>query len=273
MKCCQWIGLITKPFLFFTLLLGSHSLLADHSPDHSTFEWGIGLVALDMPDYRGSAHSQNQILPFPYIKYRSDRLRIDDGIEGRLFETPDLLLSISGNGALTSSDDNPEREGMNTLDATVEIGPSLEYRLLQNEFTSLWFELPLRLGISVGSDISHIGNVTHPRVAWRKPALNKNDWKLRIATGPLYADESYHGYFYNVKPTEANVLRPEYTAKSGYSGVRTDFTFSKRIKNFWLGGFVRFDSLDGSIIDDSPLVTETESWMAGISIAWVIGEK
>ena len=36
-------------------------------------ELGIGLVALNSPDYRGSAESSTYLLPTPYIKYRGDR--------------------------------------------------------------------------------------------------------------------------------------------------------------------------------------------------------
>ncbi len=259
--------------LFIVLALFSFSTLADHKPGHAKLEWGIGLVALSMPDYRGSDHQQNQVLPFPYLKYRGERLRVDDGVEGRIFNTPDLLLSISGNGSLPSSNNNGARDGMDELDASVEFGPSLEYRLHHDAMTSWWLELPLRYAFTVNGSPESIGQVFHPRLAWRKPALQKQDWKLRFASGPLYADKTYHGYYYNVENDEVNAARSTYQADSGYSGWRSDFTYSRRIGSLWLGGFVRQDNLSGSIIEDSPLINDPQNWSAGIALAWVLSEQ
>lgn len=245
---------------------------ADHAPDHAKFEWGLGIAALSLPDFRGSSHDQQQLLPLPYIKYRGERLRVDDGIEGQLFKTPDLLLSVSGNGSLPSSDDNTERAGMPELEATVEFGPSLEYRLRYDDETSLWLELPLRVALNVEDSFNSIGEVFHPRLAWRKPALDKYDWKLRLAGGPLFADADYHGYYYNVTSAQSTATRPAFTAGDGYSGIRVDFTYSRRIDHLWFGGFLRFDSLRGSEIEDSPLVTTSSNWTAGVGLAWVFSE-
>lgn len=259
--------------LWSLLLLGvSLPLAADHVPGHAKIEWGLGVGAISLPDFRGSSHDQQKVLPLPYIKYRGERLRVDDGIEGRLFKTPDLLLSISGNGSLSSSDDNRERAGMEPLDATVELGPSLEYRIRYDEQTSLWLELPLRFALNVEDDFKTIGEVFHPRLAWRKPAQDKYSWKLRLAGGPLFADSHWHGYYYDVSTAEATPTRPAYQANGGYSGMRFDFSYSRRIDALWFGGFVRFDSLNGSEIEDSPLVSTNTNWTAGIGLSWVISE-
>jgi MipA family protein len=237
------------------------------------FEWGIGMVQLSMPQYRGSSMSNNQLLPFPYIKYRGEKLRVDDGVEGRLFKTPDLLLSISGNGSLPSPSEDSERAGMQDLDATVEFGPSLELRLQSNDDSSLWLELPLRFAFALGNNVESIGATFHPRLAWRWPAKDKNSWKLRVAGGPLYASSEYHGYFYNVDSTEVTAQRAEYRSDSGSSGQRFDFTFSRRIQRWWLGGFIRYDNLNGSEIEDSPLVTDPVNWTTGLSLVYVISER
>jgi MipA family protein len=275
MNYYRWI----KPLLtnFWALLAITACIMpsvvnADHDAGLPKLEWGIGLVQLSMPEYRGSSVQNNQSLPFPYLKYRGEKLRVDDGVEGRLFNTPDLLLSISGNGSLPSSNKDSERAGMQSLDATLEFGPSLELRLHSTDNSSLWLELPLRFAFSMGSKINPIGNTFHPRLAWRWPAKEKYDWKLRAAGGPLYANADYHGYFYNVDSSEVTAQRAEYTAGTGYSGMRLDFTFSRRIQKWWLGGFIRHDNLTGSEIEDSPLVTDNNSWTAGLSLAYIISE-
>jgi outer membrane scaffolding protein for murein synthesis (MipA/OmpV family) len=264
---------LVPAFSFLLCLLAIDRVVADHVEGHAKLEWGIGLAALTTPDYRGSTEHQSLLLPFPYLKYRGDRLRIDDGIEGRIFNTPDLLLSISGNGSLPSTEDNAARAGMAELDASIEFGPSLEYRLMHDTRTSLWLELPLRFAYTIQDNPEAIGQVFHPRIAWRKPAQHKQDWKLRFAAGPLFADKTYHGYYYNVADIESNADRQAYTADTGYSGFRADFTYSKRIDNLWLGGFVRFDDLTNSEIENSPLVTDDNNWTAGFGLAWVLSEK
>jgi len=245
----------------------------DHIPGHAKLEWGIGVAALSTPDYRGSTETQDLVLPFPYIKYRGERLRVDDGIEGRIFQSPDLLLSISGNGSLPSSEDNKARSGMEELDASFELGPSLEYRLMQSELSSLWLELPLRFAYTVNGSLESIGRVFHPRLAWRRPAAGKQDWKLRLAAGPLYADKTFHGYYYNVSATDSTPDRPEYSADSGYGGFRADFTYSRRFGQVWFGGFIRYDDLLDSEITDSPLVKDEQNLSAGLGLAWVISER
>jgi len=255
------------------LLVCSHALMADHYPGHARLEYGIGISALYSPDYIGSSYSQNQLLPFPFLKYRGERLRIDDGVEARLFDTPDLLLSVSGNGSLPGPDDNPERAGMQKLDPSVELGPSLELRLQHDETTSLWLELPLRFAFTLGSQPQSIGAIFHPKLAWRKPAPAKFDWKLRLAAGPLFADDRFHSYYYDVQAEEVSSSRSAYSSSQGYSGLRTDFTYSRRFDGYWFGGFIRYDSLSRSVIADSPLVSTSSNLTAGIALAWVFSDR
>jgi MipA family protein len=276
MNYCRWIKLqATKLWMMMviTTFIMPSVVEADNVEGLPKLEWGIGLVQFSMPEYRGSSVRNNQLLPFPYLKYRGKKLRVDDGVEGRLFNTPDLLLSISGNGSLPSSNKDSERAGMEDLDATLEFGPSLELRLQSTDNSSLWLELPLRFAFSMGNKIEAIGKTFHPRLAWRWPAKNKYNWKLRVAGGPLYADADYHAYFYNVDSSEVTAERAEYSAATGYSGMRLDFTFSRRIQKWWLGGFIRYDDLRGSEIEDSPLVTDNTSWTAGLSLAYIISER
>ncbi len=258
--------------LFILASIGLPALADQHLPPDK-FEWGPALALIHAPDYPGSRHSQNYLLPFPYLKYRGKILRIDDGVEARLFHQPGLLLSVSGNGSLPSPKQNDERQGMPSLDASVEFGPSLEYRLHQGEGQSLWLELPLRVALTVSQKPTMFGRVFTPRLAWRKPALDKYSWKLRLAAGPLYASKDFLDHYYAVAADEATPTRAQYSAQSGFNGFRTDFTFSRRIGELWLGGFIRHDSLAGSVIEDSPLLSQTSNVTAGVSLAWVISER
>lgn len=233
------------------------------------FELGVSLAALSLPHYRGSAGSANYLIPIPYIKYRGERFQVDNGIEGILPISEDLILSISANASAPVNDDSPEREGMEKLKASVEIGPSLDYRLLRGARSSLWLELPLRFAVTVESNPQIIGRVIHPRLAWDKPYRRKGDWELHLAAGPIIASGQYHDYYYSVDPVDALPTRPAFQAEAGYSGLRADFTFSKRFDELWLGGFIRYDSLNGSVIENSSLVSKNSTWTSGIALTWV----
>ena len=257
--------LLSLPLLLFAGSLHAH----DHLP---RLEVGVGMLALDSPDYRGSSESDTYLLPAPYIKYRGERLRVDEGANGVIYETPDLLLTLSGNLSVPADEDTPEREGMDKLSATIEIGPSLNYRFLRLERSSWWLDLPLRFAYTLDSDFDHVGLVFQPRLSWRKPLRRLGELKLRVNFGPIFSSDAHHDYFYSVGTDEATPTRPAYDADGGFSGYRGEFTFSKRLGEYWLGGFLRYDNLENSKIEDSPLVSDTSSWMLGIGFAWVFHE-
>jgi len=254
------------------LLLFGSSAIADETA-LPRLELGASLVALHTADYRGSSGESSYLLPAPYFKYRGDRLRFDEGAQGVMFERPDLLLTLSGNFSFPADDDTPERDGMEELDAILEIGPALNIRLVSLERSDWWLDLPLRYAYTLNSDFDHIGYVFQPRLSWRQPARVLGEWKLRFNIGPLYASEQHHEYFYSVDAIDATPDRPVYSADGGFSGIRSEFTWSRRIGEYWFGGFLRYDSLENAEIEDSPLVAERGAWVAGIGVAWVFHQR
>ncbi len=236
-------------------------------------EVGAGLVGLSAPDYRGSRRDSSYLIVAPYLKFRGERVRVDEGVQGILFEQPDLRLALSGNLSLPVDEDTPERAGMDKLDAIVEIGPSIDYRFYALGASAWWFDLPLRFAYTVDGDLDSIGYVFQPRLSWRKPAQALGEWKLRFNFGPVYSSEEHHEYFYSVEPEDVIAGRPAYDADAGFSGLRGEFTWSRRIDEYWVGGFLRYDSLRDAEIEDSPLVSETEAWMVGLGWAWVFFER
>ena len=48
---------------------------------------------------------------------------------------------------------------------------------------------------------------------------------------------------------------------------------SKRFPSYWVGGFVRYDTLSGAVFNDSPLVKRSSYLAGGIAVAWIIGES
>jgi len=79
------------------------------SAEKPLWEVGIGAAFLHMPDYRGSDEYKFYVLPYPYIIYRGDILRVDERrISGRVFKTDRVLLdfSIFGSVPVDSSDNS-----------------------------------------------------------------------------------------------------------------------------------------------------------------------
>lgn len=256
--------------VLITLLLSSESLKAEEKP---LWEIGAGIGYIDFPDYRGSDERSSYFLPIPYVVYRGDLIQVDrDSVRSRLFESDRMKLDVSLNGSVpVDSDDNQARRGMEDLDPTLEIGPILKIKLYENTANKYQLDLRLPLRAVISSEIEHVGWIFQPQLNLdiRDP-LNQPGWRLGLVAGPLYGDRAYHDYFYGVAPRFARPGRSTYSADGGYAGAQFIAALSKRFPRYWVGGFVKWDTLDNAVFEDSPLVRDTDHFTAGIAISWVI---
>jgi outer membrane scaffolding protein for murein synthesis (MipA/OmpV family) len=243
------------------------------------WEAGAGIAVIDFPDYRGSDERQTYFLPVPYFVYRGEILKADrEGLRGQFFKNDRLDLHLSLNGTVpVDSTDNSARSGMPDLDPTLEIGARLDITLLRRPDRSIEVTLGLPVRTVIATDFSHsknIGWVFEPQfnVDFRDRWPGEG-WNLGLAAGPLFGDKRYHNYFYGVAPEFATPQRPAYNAASGYAGSQILGAISKRFRSYWVGGFVRLDSLAGAEFEDRPLVRQTESFSAGFAIAWILGRS
>lgn len=273
---------MTKPMMhplrtavFFASLLVIPAGYAEMRP---LWEIGAGLAILNVPNYRGSDDRQTTVLPMPYLIYRGEVLRMDrDGLRGLLFDSERLEVNISLNGSLpVSSDDDPVRQGMDNLDPTAELGPSANYRLWQSadRIMHLDARAPVRTAFTVTSNPEQIGWLFSPSLLLEisDPAGHAG-WNLGVQAGPYFNDRDYNAYFYAVGSTEATAQRPAYAASGGYSGSQVMLTLTRRFPRWWVGGFLRYDSLSGSVIEDSPLVGRSDAISAGLALTWVFKES
>jgi outer membrane scaffolding protein for murein synthesis (MipA/OmpV family) len=76
-----------------------------------------------------------------------------------------------------------------------------------------------------------------------------------------------------VDPAFATASRPAFDAGGGYGGAQVIAALSKRYLEFWVGAFVKLDSLHGAAFADSPLVKDKQGVAAGFSIAWIFSES
>jgi outer membrane scaffolding protein for murein synthesis (MipA/OmpV family) len=261
-----------------TLLLAG--LPAGHAcaAEKPLWELGAGISALSFPDYRGSDQSSLYAIPFPYFVYRGTFLKADrNGIRGTFFDSDRIELNLSVGASLpVNSDDNQARQGMPDLQPTVELGPSLDLNLWRtpDRRTRLDLRLPVRTAVTVKDGMRDIGWVFSPRLNLDiTDVAGLAGWNMGLLAGPMYGSERNHDYFYSVAPQFATVDRPAFDAKGGYAGSQFLVSVSKRYPKYWLGAFVRWDSLKGAAFDDSPLVRNENYFAAGIGIAWILGES
>lgn len=242
------------------------------------WEGGLGVAALYMPDYRGSKHYQSYVLPIPYLVYRGEKLRLDrQGLRGVLFDSDRIYFDVSVAGsAPVNSRDNKRRAGMDDLDPALQLGPSLKINVYGREETRKFITLALPVRKVVTTNFARYegqGYVSNPLINFNYGAFQPLDWNLGLSWGPLFADQQYHDYFYSVSAADATPQRPEYHARSGYSGSRLTFTLSSTLGSYWLATFAIYDNLHGAVIDDSPLVDSKQSYFLGFSAAWLFGKS
>lgn len=243
------------------------------------WEAGLGVAVIDFPDYRGADERHSYALPLPYFIYRGEVFQSDrDGARSRFFRNDRFDLDISLNGSIpVDSSDNSARTGMPDLDPTLEIGPKLHVKLLRdgNRGVEVGLTLPVRTVIATDFTHTHnVGWVFEPRVDvdFKRTWLGEG-WNVGVAFGPLFGDKRFHNYFFGVAQEFATAQRSAYTADGGYAGLRMLGALSKRFPSFWVGAFVRADTLAGSVVEASPLIRQNESYAAGFAITWALGES
>ena len=243
------------------------------------WEVGIGLSVITYPDYVGSDQRQTWPLPFPYVVYESRRVKVEQGtVTGALPLTDRLRFDLSAGGALpVESDKNHARRGMDDLDATGEIGPSLKYDFYRagSGRHTVTGELPLRATIGVAfDDIRYVGLISTPNIEYRyEQEVDDGRWNVRLSTGPMFTDGRYNNYFYGVPTRDALPDRPAYNADGGYGGWRTSAGFSRRWNDYWFGAFVRYINLDGAVFENSPLVKTRTYLIGGLGVAWIFAHS
>jgi MipA family protein len=269
--------MMVRALLAMIAFAAATAVTVSRAAEFPLWEAGVGVAVLNFPDYRGSDQRHTLVLPFPYLVYRGDFMKADkEGVRGQFYKDDRLDLQLSANGSIpVDSSDNSARRGMSNLDPTFEIGPNLAVTLLRKDTTHLNLRFPVRAVIAT--------NLSHARdEGWVfQPQLNVDfydiipglGWNLGLAVGPLYGNSRYHNYFYGVAPQFATPQRPAYDARGGYGGMQFIASLSKRYPSYWVGGFVRADTLSGAVFEDSPLVRQKEAYAAGFAIAWVFGQS
>lgn len=252
------------------------NILPQISIAHTLPQWelGAGSVSLQVPNYRGSDEKKNYSIPYPYLIYRGDTFNVDEkGLKSWLFKSERVELDFSfAPGLPVSSNQNSVRSGMDKLNPTVEIGPSIEIPLwsAQKAKHSLWLKLPLRAMFSIDfPSLPYEGWIFAPYLQLNFAHYNHDYWKSSISFGPMYADTDYHHYYYGIDSHDVTLTRQAYQGKSGYNGSRFILSLRKKIGDLMFVAFARYDNLNGVVFEKSPLLKTKRYAMAGVAITWI----
>jgi len=236
------------------------------------WELGIGVAGVRFPDYRGSDQSSGYILPFPFVAYRGRFLRADrDGARAILFAGREVVVDLSVSASVPSdSKSNDARRGMPDLPGSFEFGPNVNVELWQSASRTykLDLRLPLRQAVTLQWPPHAIGITFSPNLNLDVRGVG-GAWNLGLLAGPVFATARHHEHFYSVAPEFATASRPAYNAPGGYGGWRATVALSRRLGNAWLGGFVRYDDVQGASFAPSPLVRRDNNLTAGFGISWI----
>lgn len=262
----------------FVLTVGILSACVSRAEQLPLWELGFGGASLSLPDYRGADQRTNYLLPVPYFVYRGDILQADrNGLRTRLFDNDKLELSLSLNATVpVRSNNNVARSGMPDLKPTVEVGGNMSVNLWRapDRKMALEFRAPLRSAITIEASPKQIGWVFSPGLnLLAADPFGYRGWNLGLLAGPLFSSRDYNAYFYSVSPAQVLPTRRAFDARGGYSGSQFTMSLSKRFKNYWVGGFLREDSLAGAVFQDSPLVLKRSGLSAGLAISWIFGQS
>lgn len=258
------------PIKKIVLFLLSLSLLYG---EESHYELGLGMGAVSYPSYIGSKSINNLVAPLPYIRYHKDKTSIGKGgIKYLFFDDNKLSLDLSLGASLpVDSSGSAVREGMSDLDFALEIGPRLNYTLYDDKEHKVTFRLPVRAVVSTNiQNIDTQGFLVAPNVDYK---FRKNKVQFRAKTGPIWADKTYHNYFYGVSKSDETAQRASYNAQGGYNGYRNTLSL-KYTQNAWnYGAFVSYFNIDGAVFEDSPLVETTNALFVGSFISYTFYKK
>ena len=247
-----------------------------HADEKPLWELGLGAGMLVFNDYRGSDTTHAYPVPLPYFVYRGTFLKSDrDGLRGLFLNQQRVELSLSVN-ATTPVRNDSARHGMPDLRPTLELGPELDVHLWRSADARLKLDLriPARAAFTIETAPHMIGLFVTPNISLDIAQFRGEDgWKLGLLGGPLFANTRYDSYFYTVAPQYASADRPAFEAHGGYAGAQVLAALTRRYPSFWIGAYVRHDTLAGASFAASPLVKRDSYWSAGFGVAWLIRQS
>jgi hypothetical protein len=155
---------------------------------------------------------------------------------------------------------------MDDIGSLLQVGPSLEVTLAENDYDQWILNFPVRANFEIGNgEFGASGYTFSPNISYfHKFDFKGKPWRASAALGPQFGSKDYQNVFYGVDKQFATVDRPAYEADSGYSGSRLLLTLKSKNKNRLWVWFLRYENISGARFEDSPLVETTDGLTFGV---------
>ena len=250
---------------------------ADSKESKTQWTMGIGLGVFDYHLYPGAKQTNRLIFPAPYFTYRSPKFEVDRGIKSFIYNSETVIIDISADfGFPVDSDDTLARKGMPDLDFVLQLGPSLEFMLndKKTNYFDARFEIPLRVAFAVDpGSIDSIGYLIEPRFTLKHQRSSKTGLTHKATFGLKFATQEFHAYYYDVAAEFSTATRAEYKSDAGFGGSFVNYRISYKTNDFVYWAFVRYQSLRGAEVEDSPLVLQNDYYFLGVGFAWIFAQS
>ena len=259
-----------------TLLLPQVATAADAVPSvlaaKPLWEIGISGIGAYIYDYPGSRHNSANNVVLPFAIYRGQIFSADqEGLRGKLAKTRRLEFNLSVDaGFSTNSKNNEDRRGLPNLDYTVEVGPSLEYKLGIWPGRVLTAVAQGRAVFAVNTDrFDYIGLALEPQLIYEQINFLHPGLALRVGLGPKFGYDGFNDYYYDVAPIYATPTRPAYAARSGYQftalSTRLFYPVNQRLSVFVANQLLVGQ---GAANEGSPLYKRDFNYAVGAGLAY-----
>lgn len=233
------------------------------------WEAGFFGVAGSQPAYPGSAQRVRSGIVLPFLVWRGQVLRAEQGGVGlRAARGASWELDVGAAGSFGSAPaDNSARRGMPHLGTLAEAGPRLKWDGGEAPGGGRWrASLPLRAVIDVSHGLADRGWAFEPEIGW---GTRRGDWGFGASLGWLLGDRRLADTFYGMAPAYATATRPAYEARAGLIATRLAFNAGRRLNEDWrFFAFARLDSGAGAANRASPLVERQHGAAFGLGLAW-----
>ena len=209
------------------------------------------------PDYRGSDEGRGYVLPFPYVIYRGDILRVDrQGVRGVFFESDRVEFDFSltarrrstarrtGRAKACRSRPHPRDRSAPERRPGARREPRPRAQLSPAGARGDCHRPVVRAG--PGRD-----RFSEPDLRFA-PALSRGALAARPAGRAALATHQYHRYFYSVEEQFATPERPRTARPADYRARRWRLRSIDASRNL-VGAFTRYESLKGAAFEASPL--------------------
>ena len=252
-------------FLLFLVVLFPLGTQAE-----SQFDLGLGFFGLKVNHYRGSDQTQDFNLYVPYFYYKSENIEAEGSfINTTFYDSRYFSVKLSMVvGPNVESDSNKARRDMPELNYNFGIGPMGIIHIIKGP--RFFLEIDSSIRQEFQTNISHTATIGNTNTTYLTSRYQIKDFTAEFALGRMLATSDYHAYYYDVEDKYVTAERGAYKSDGGHSGNIILFSLKKKINNLMLHGFVRYDDLDGVVFEDSPLVKQTDYYMLGLGVFYLM---